>query len=124
MEGEENSRFKRRSWSDGASLRPMSKGFKLFSVPETNNHENNHENGENNAKNGVSDGTVINPSSQPSKPPPTTASSTSMTTTSILAQCEGSTAVADSSKEAVTLVVPSIVLPTFGTSQNSFSVKM
>ena len=103
----------RRSWSDAASLRPTFKGFTISSVPQT-------ENGVNGDQNGAATSTS---SSRPSTPTPTSpttktaATSTSTLPTDFLQNGAGSQNVVDTSKEAVTLIVPTIELPVFGTFQ-------
>ena len=107
---EKNSKTVRRSWSDAASLRPTFKGFTISSVPQ-------------NGVNGVEKEAVTSSStSRPSTPTQTSPTTkTAATSTSNLPtdfHNGGLQKVVDASKEAVTLIVPTIELPVFGTLQS------
>ena len=103
---EKKSKSVRRSWSDAASFRPT---FTISKVPQ-NGVNGGDEKGASNSSS----------SSRPSTPTPTSpttktaATSTSTLPTDFFQNGKSQNGV-DTSKEAVTLIVPTIELPVFGT---------
>ena len=103
---EKKSKSVRRSWSDAASFRPT---FTISKVPQ------------NGVNGGVERGaSTSSSSSRPSTPTPTSpttktaATSTSTLPTDFFQNGKSQNGV-DTTKEAVTLIVPTIELPVFGT---------